>query len=220
MKNLTLTKWIAALMAMLAASSCFADSGFVNQFLASWQGDDALLIIILFILFILYNSWIIHTKNAQVCKAINKLDKKSSIWHLQDIQTRIQDVFNKWFEAHSKNDADIVRDFVSQHLYNHCVLEFNQLTEKGIKDVFTTPKLMNFHIMSLHAGAKEEQDILWTYIKYTQSEYKIKERTEELVDGKPGLPSFKKQLWKFINFGVVNTSFIPFSVSWLNSRTQ
>ena len=147
-----ISKLIVTIGLLVTASSCFAVSGVMNQIVSSWWADNTLLIIILFLLFVVYNTWIIHRKNAQVCHEIKKLDKNSSVWHLHDIRTRIKDVFNKWFEAHSKNDAEIIKDYVSDHLYNHCYLEFSQLADKGVKEVITSPKLQTFCILSLHAG--------------------------------------------------------------------
>lgn len=183
---------------LMFANGCFAVSSTTKELLSSWWVDNALLIIILFFLFAAYTTWIIHRKHAQARREIKKLGKYSSVWHLHNIRTRIRDVFSKWFEAHSKNNAEILKDYVSDHLYNHCYLEFSNLADKDIKEVFTPPKLHTYCILSMHSGSEESQDIIWVYLKYAQSEYEVKKNTEELVEGKPGMAPMHKELWKFI----------------------
>lgn len=193
--------FICSICLLSVSTSVFAGmEGFhdlVQASLSTWQTKVAIILLVLLFLYSWYTIIILLRKNAQAKSEIKKLGKHSDIWHLRDIRKRVKAVFAKWQEALQMNNAEVAKGYVSDHFYNHCSIELEQLKEKGIREIAEHPHLIDYGVMSIEHKTDETKDVIWVYFKYKETEYKIKKETQELLEGKPR-PLQRKELWKFI----------------------
>ena len=145
----------------------------------------------------LFVSFLVFKKNRDSEKALEKA-MVDRAWDPDVIKHRIKVVYFKVQEAWTARDQRIAKDCLSEKLYDEHKRQTDQMRIDGIKNVLEQISLDRARIVEVLDFQDDSKDQFWVHIEGSMADYKVNDRTGDVVEGKRGKSESFKELWKFV----------------------
>lgn len=140
----------------------------------------------------------LNKKNKEAKALLRKLSTSERLWDERVIKKRIEEVFFRVQQAWMERNQDLVKDCVSERLYQKHKIQTGQMLQNKRKNILEQINLIEAKVVEVLDFKDDTKDSLWIHISGSMIDYTIDERSHRIISGKKDKIETFEELWKFV----------------------
>jgi predicted lipid-binding transport protein (Tim44 family) len=140
----------------------------------------------------------INQKNKKAKKEIALSEQEDSFWNYDGMILHTQNTFIKMQEAWSERDMDLVKDIVTENLYTKFKKDLDWMKMKREQNLMEDIDIKKIKIIGDEDYLNNELDRFTAYISGKMVDYKISDKTQEIIFNKSKDSNSFSDLYYFI----------------------
>jgi predicted lipid-binding transport protein (Tim44 family) len=137
-------------------------------------------------------------RNKQCALLLERLAKKDSLWDMESIQARIEQVYFKVQNAWMERDQELCRDSVSDRLYQKHKLQTDEMLTQHRQNMLDRINLKEAKVVEVVDYRDDARDRVWVYVRGSMIDYIVDDRSGKVISGNDREPESFAELWKFV----------------------